>query len=206
MAESFTPGATVVGLVFKNGVVLAAEKRVTYGFMLLSRAGKKIFKITERIGIAAAGLISDMQTVAKVTAAEVRLYELEKGRRMSIRSVAKLVSYILSSNRLMPYYTELLVGGVDNTGPHLYVLDPLGALIEDKYVTLGTGAKMAIGILESEYREDLSKEEAVNLAIKAIKMAVSRDAISGDGIDLLVISTDEGLEERFIPLKTAGSG
>ncbi len=201
MSESFPLGATTVGLITKDGVVLASEKRVTYGYSLLSKSGKKVFKITDRIGIACAGLIADMQAISRILAAEVRLYELENERIMPIRSVAKLLSVILYNNRHMPYIAETLVGGVDNEGPHLFVLDPWGSVIEDRYAALGSGAKVAIGIIESEYKDSLSTEEGENLAIKAIKTAVGRDAISGDGIDILVI-TNSGTRERFIPLKT----
>jgi len=195
----YGPGATVVGLVFDKGIVLAAEKRVTYGFMLMSKAGKKVYKINDRIGIACAGLIADMQMIAKSLAAEVNLYELETKRILSVKGVAKLLSVILFNRRLMPYFAETLVGGIDETGPHIFVLDPLGSLIEDKYAALGTGAKIAIGILETEYKENLRMKEAKNLAVKAIKTAVSRDAVSGDGIDVLIISEGKA-EELFVPL------
>ena len=200
MSETFPLGATTIGLVIKNGVILASEKRVTYGYALISKSGKKVFKITDRLGIACAGLIADMQAISRILAAEVRLYELENGRIMPIRSVAKLLSVILYNNRNMPYIAETLVGGVDEEGPHLFVLDPWGSVIEDKYAALGSGARIAIGIIESEYKDQLSEKEGEELAIKAIKTAIGRDAISGDGIDLLTI-TNSGVREKFIPLK-----
>jgi len=200
MPDEFPLGATTVGLVVKGGVILASEKRVTYGYALLSKSGKKVFKITDKIGIACAGLIADMQAISRVLAAEVKLYEIENGRIMPIKSVAKLLSVILFNSRQTPYFTETLVGGVDNEGPHLFVLDPLGSVIEDKYAALGSGARIAIGIIESEYKDGLSLKNGENLAIKAIKTAIGRDAISGDGIDLLII-TDSQCLERFIPLQ-----
>lgn len=200
MPEEFPLGATTVGLVVKDGVILASEKRVTYGYALLSKSGKKVFKITDKLGIACAGLIADMQAISRVLAAEVKLYEIENGRIMPIKSAAKLLSVILFNSRLMPYFAETLVGGVDNEGPHLFVLDPLGSVIEDKYAALGSGARIAIGIIESEYKDGLSLKEGEDLAIKAVKTAIGRDAISGDGIDLLMI-TDSQCLERFIPLQ-----
>ena len=202
MSEEFPLGATTIGLIIKDGVILASEKRVTYGYALLSRSGKKVFKITDRIGIACAGLIADMQAISRVLAAEVKLYELENLRRMPIRSVAKLLSYVLYSSRHTPYFAETLVGGVDDEGPHLFVLDPLGSLIEDKYAALGSGARIAIGIIESEYKDNLTENEGEKLAIKAIRTAIGRDAISGDGIDLLII-TNSGTREKFIPIVTS---
>ncbi|HDH06742.1 MAG TPA: archaeal proteasome endopeptidase complex subunit beta [Thermoproteales archaeon] len=200
MAESFSPGATAIGLVYNKGVVLAAEKRVTYGFTLLSKSGKKVFKITDRLGLAAAGIIADMQAISRSLAAEVKLYELENNRPISVKSAAKLLSQIMFSRRLSPYFTEIIIGGYDPSGPHLFILDPWGSLIEDKYAALGTGTKIAIGILEENYRENLSKENAKELAIRAIKTAIERDAVSGDGIDLLIIDSEKGLEEKSIPL------
>ncbi|RLE87179.1 MAG: proteasome endopeptidase complex, archaeal, beta subunit [Thermoprotei archaeon] len=193
-------GATAVGIVFNKGVVLAAEKRVAYGFTLMSRAGKKVFKITDKIGFACAGLMADMQAIARIMAAEIKLYELESGHKMLVRSAAKLLSQILfSSSRQLPYITEIIVGGIDRTGPHLFVLDPIGSLIEDKYVALGSGAKIAIGILESNYKDGIDEKTARDLAILSVKTAIGRDAISGDGIDLLLITT-EGTKDEFIPV------
>jgi len=200
MAEyRYYPGATAVGIVVEEGVVLAADKRVTYGFMLMSRAGKKVYKITDKIGMASAGLISDMQTLARSLEAEAKLYEYDTGTPITVRGMAKLLSLILFNRRLFPYFVETIVGGVDLSGPHIYVLDPIGALIEDKYAALGTGAQLAISIIEDEYNEKASLEDAKKLAIKSVKAAFSRDAISGDGIDLILIGK-ESTREEFIPV------
>ncbi|RLF23926.1 MAG: proteasome endopeptidase complex, archaeal, beta subunit [Thermoprotei archaeon] len=197
--EYFTPGATVVGLVCKNGVVLASEKRVTYGFYLMSKAGKKLFKINDRLGIACAGIVADMQAIARILAAEARLYELENNRIMPVKAAAKLLSVILFNQRIMPLITETIVGGIDETGPHLFILDPLGSLIEDKYAAVGSGAQIAIGVLESMYKDGMEAESGEKLAVEAVRRAISRDAISGDGVDILVISKDKSYE-KFYPV------
>jgi len=199
LAWYYYPGATAVGIKAKNGVVLAADKRVTYGFTLMSKAGKKVFKITDKIGMTSAGFIADMQTIAKNIEAEIRLYELESGFPMSVYSAAKLMSLILYSRRLLPYMVETIVGGVDDKGPHVYILDPIGAVIEDDYAALGTGSQVAIGIIEEGYRDDITLGTAQQLAERAIRMAFSRDAVSGDGIDMVIID-EKGYRERFIPV------
>ena len=193
----WTPGATVVGCCVKEGVVLAAEKRVSYGFYMISKAGKKVFKINDRMGMACAGLIADMQAIARTLAAEARLYEIEHGRLMPIRAAAKLLSVILFNRRTQPYITETLIGGIDDTGSHLYVLDPIGALIEDRYAAVGSGGAIAIAVLENGYREDLSIKEAEKLCINAVISAIKRDAISGDGVDVLVISRQGCIEKSY---------
>ncbi|MCS7368253.1 MAG: archaeal proteasome endopeptidase complex subunit beta [archaeon GBS-70-058] len=193
-------GATTVGLVCKDGVVLASEKRVAYGYTILSKMGKKVFKITNNLAIACAGLIADMQILAKSLTAEANLYELTYKSPMKVRNLAKLLSTILYSNRLYPYLTEIIVAGVDVTGPHLYVLDPLGSLIEDKYAALGSGAPLAMSILESEYSPEITVDIGEKIAVKAISAAIKRDIISGDGIDILIVKR-EGTIEKFLPIE-----
>ena len=189
------PGATTVGLVCRDGVVLASEKRVSYGYYVMSRAGKKVFRITDRIGAACAGLVADMQILIREVGAWARLYEYEVGRPMSVRSAAKLMSNILFNSRLFPLITQTIVGGVDDEGPVLYVLDPLGSVGPDKYAAVGSGAEIAMGVLEADYSDGLSVKEGRDLAVRSIRSAISRDAISGDGVDLLFITPERAEEE-----------
>ncbi|RLG95465.1 proteasome endopeptidase complex, archaeal, beta subunit [Candidatus Bathyarchaeota archaeon] len=191
------PGATTVGIVCKDGVILASEKRISYGNLVLSRAGKKVFKITPNIGAACAGLVSDMQILIREAEAYANLFRLEANRPISVRAVAKLISNLLFSHRLFPLITQTIVGGVDEDGPSLYVLDVLGSNIPDNYTAVGSGAEMAMGVLEESYREGMTIDEGKELAKRAIKSAISRDAMSGDGIDILIITKD-GIEEESI--------
>lgn len=195
------PGTTV-GIRAEDGVVLAAEKRVAYGYYLMSRAGKKVFKILDRMGVASAGLMADMQTLSRILEAEIKLYELDSGMSPTVRTAAKLLSMILYERRLFPYYAEVIVGGVDETGTHLYSLDPIGAIIEEDYVAVGSGAQLAISVIENMYSKDMKIGDAEQLAIKAIDAAMKRDIASGDGIDVLVITKDNVVEKSLTyPLK-----
>jgi proteasome beta subunit len=191
------PGATTVGITCSDGVVLASEKRVSYGNFVMSRAGKKVFKISEHIGAACAGLVSDMQILAREVGVYATLFKMESGRPMSVRAAAKVMSNLLFNSRLLPLITETIIGGVDDEGPSLYVLDIMGSTIPDRYAAVGSGAEIAIGVLEESYKDGMTVEDGRGLAIKAIKSAISRDAMSGDGIDLLVI-TKNGISEESI--------
>ncbi len=193
-------GATTIGLVCKDGVVLASEKRVTWGNMLISRGGMKVFKLNNRIGLAFAGLISDMQALTREVTAYASLYELDNNRPISVKATGKLVANMLFERRMFPLLMETLVGGVDEDGSSLFSMDPVGSLIPDPFITAGTGAPIAMGVIEAEYREGLSVEAGAELALKAIKAAVARDIASGDGIDMLLITKD-GIEERNISLR-----
>ena len=199
MAQAYT-GATAVGVRVNDGVVLAAEKRVSYGGFVMSKSARKVFLITERLGIACAGLFADLQAVGRMLEAEVRFYEVSLKRTMRTAAAAKLLANILYSYKLFPLISETLVGGIDDEGPHLFVLDPVGSVIEDDYAAVGSGAPIAIGVIEGEYRKDASLEEAKQLTVKAVRVAMERDASSGDGIDILVISRD-GVSEESITVK-----
>jgi proteasome beta subunit len=191
------PGATTVGLVCKDGVILASEKRVSYGYLVVSKGGKKVFKITDSIGAACAGLVSDMQILVREVEAYANLFNLDVGRPISVRSAAKLMSNLLFERRLAPLITQTIVSGVDEEGASLYVLDILGSVMPDKYAVVGSGTEIAIGVIEEGYKEDLTVEEAKELVVRAIKSAISRDIMSGDGIDFLFI-TKEGTTEESI--------
>jgi proteasome beta subunit len=190
-------GATTVGIACKDGVVLASEKRVTYGFSIMTKAGKKVFAINNRLGVAFAGLISDSQAVLRRISAETNLYELETRKPMSVRAMAKILANLLYAQRAYPVYTETMVGGMDEDGAKLFVLDPLGSMIEDRYAALGTGGAIAIGIVESAYSPEMGVEAGKDLAIRAVRAAISRDVASGDGVDVLVISKQGAIEETL---------
>jgi len=191
----YIPGATTIGAVCPEGTILASEKRVSYGTIIVSRVGKKVFKISERIGAACAGLVSDMQILVREVEAYANLFRLECRRPISVRSAAKVMSNLLFERRLVPLITQTIVGGMDEEGPSLYVLDILGSVIADKYAAVGSGAEIAVGVLEESYKENMTLKEVKDLVIRAIKSAVSRDIMSGDGIDFLIITKD-GLQEE----------
>jgi proteasome beta subunit len=191
------PGATTLGIVFSGGVLLASEKRVTYGYFVTSKVGKKVFKIADHIGAACAGLVSDMQILVREIEAYANLFNLDTGRKIPVRSAAKVMSNMLFGRRYFPLITQTIVGGVDEEGASIYVLDVLGSVLPDKYAAVGTGAEIAVGVLEENYRDDMNLEEAKEMAMRAMKSAISRDSMSGNGIDLLIL-TKEGIVEESL--------
>ncbi|MCW4016775.1 MAG: proteasome subunit beta [Candidatus Bathyarchaeota archaeon] len=191
------PGATTIGLVFDGGVILASEKRVTYGSMIMSKTGKKVFKIADQVGVACAGLVSDMQILAREIEAQAKLFTYDTKRPMPAKAAAKLTSNVLFNRRMAPLITQTIVGGMDYDKPAIYVLDVLGSFLPDTYASVGSGATMATGVLEAGYKDNMTEKDAKALVLTAIKSAIRRDSMSGDGVDMLIITKD-GIKEEAI--------
>jgi proteasome beta subunit len=197
--EPYMPGATTVGVVCKDGVLLASERRYSYGTFVMSKSAKKMFKITDSIGVACAGIIGDMQVLSREVLAYMNIYRYERGREATVKNAAKVMVNVLSSRRMFPYLAQTIIAGVDEGKPDLYVLDPIGSVLGDKFAAVGTGAEVAMGVLEAEYRDGLSVEEARPIVMRAVRSALARDISSGDAIDLMTI-THGGLKEESASL------
>ncbi len=190
------PGATAVGISYENGVVLASETRVSYGNFVVNKNTKKTFSVTNQVGAACAGMVADMQVLVRQVGALAKIRKLETRRNVAPNSIANLMSVIMCERRFFPLLTQVIVGGIE-IKPEIYTLDPLGSVLPDKYASVGTGAEMALGILDAEYIPNMAEEKARELAVKAIKSSIQRDSSSGDGIDLLLITTKGAREESL---------
>ena len=186
MAYMYMPGATAVGITYDVGIVLASERRISYGNFVVSKSTKKTFKITDFVGACCAGMVADMQVLAMQMRALTKIRKLELKREIPPNSVAKMMSSLMYERRFYPLLTQVIVGGV-NGDAAIYTLDPLGSVLPDDYAAVGTGAEMALGVLDQEFKKGMKEKDAVTLAVKSIKSAIMRDAASGDGIDVLVI-------------------
>jgi proteasome beta subunit len=180
-------GTTTLGVVCKDGVVLASDTRVTMGYYVAHKFGKKVYKIDEHMGMTIAGTVADAQRVVDILTANARLYKINLNRPMPISSAARLVANLLFSARYVPLATQVLVGGIDETGPHVFNLDPYGSLTEEKSVSTGSGSPVAYGILEDKYREGMTIDEILPTVAKAVNAAMKRDVASGNNYNIIVI-------------------
>ncbi len=195
-------GTTTIGLVFNGGVILATEKRATMGFMIASKRAKKVYQVANRIGMTTAGGVGDAQQLARILTVECNLYQIRRSRSITVGAASTLLSNYLNQNRYFPYYVQLLVGGFDETGPSVYSVDAMGgATKEEEIVATGSGSPMAYGVLEDRFHKDMTRDEAIELAIRGLKAAMKRDAGSGEGIHVVVITKDEYLEMNEDALK-----
>jgi len=187
------PGATAVGITFDGGVVFASEKRIAFGNFLVSKSTKKTFPITSKVGATCAGLVADMQILTLQISALAKIRKMEIKRDVPPNTVAKMMSNMMYERRYFPLLTQVIVGGVVDK-PIMYTLDPLGSVLPDEYAAVGTGAEMALGVLDPQFKANMTKDDAIDLAKRAVRSAILRDSASGDGLDILVITKD-GTEE-----------
>lgn len=190
--SQYLKGTTTIGMVFRDGVVLATEKRATMGNLVASRKAKKVYQISDRIGMTTAGGVGDAQQLARLMNVECNLFQVRRARPMTVSAVATLLSNYLNQNRYYPFYVQLLVGGVDETGPNVFSVDALGgATKEEEIVATGSGSPIAYGVLEDQFRRDMKEKDAVDLAVRALKAAMRRDIGSGEDISIVIITKDK---------------
>ena len=192
---SFPTGATVVGIKCTDGVVVATDTLISWGTLILSEKGVKAFKLTDTIVLASAGLTSDYQMLVNRLQAQIKLYELNQKKDITVKALSKMIANTLYSIRMTPLYVQTVVVGVDVLGPQLYTLDMGGSLIPDDFTAAGTGTSIAYGVLENSYTSELTVKEAEEIAIKAVKAAIARDIQSGGEIRVMSVTKD-GVTER----------
>lgn len=186
-------GTTTVGIVCKDGVILASDRRATMGYYIANKRTPKIHMISDRIGMTIAGGVGDAQTLVRWMQAEIKLYELKHGRRMTVEAASTLLANILSNYKYYPFYVQLLVGGVDEK-PRVYSVDMLGGVTEEDITATGSGSPIAMGVLEEMYVKDGGVKDNAPIAARAVGAAMKRDAGSGEGVDVIVI-TPHGIEK-----------
>jgi proteasome beta subunit len=189
-AKEYLKGTTTVGLTCKDGVVLVTDRRATMGSLIAHKDVQKIFQLDDHIGMTVAGAVSDAQTLARWIQAEANLYKIRKGEKISVKGMATLIANVLHSQRYYPMLLQLIVGGYDKTGAKLYSVDLMGSAIEDNIISTGSGSPVAYGVLEDGYKKNLTLEEGLDLGTRAVKAALGRDAMSGNGINVVKITKD----------------
>ena len=194
---SLPTGATVVGIKCSDGVVVATDSLITWGTHVLSDKGVKAFKLTDTIVLASAGLTSDYQMLVNRLKAQIKLYELNQKKNITVKALSKMIANTLYSRRMAPLYVQTVVVGVDANGPQLFALDMGGSLMPDEFTATGSGTASAFGVLEDGYKPTLTVKEAEEVAINAVKAGITRDAQSGGDIRVMSV-TESGIAERIV--------
>ncbi len=185
--QSALKGTTTIGVVCKDGIIVASDTRVTMGTFVAHKRGKKVYKIDDHLAMTISGTVADAQRTVDILKANAQLYKLNAKRPMPIGSAARLIANLFFSSRLAPMIAQVLVGGVDTTGPHVFSLDPFGSLTEEKCVATGSGSPIAYGVLEDKYKEGMTIKDLLSMVVRAVDAAMKRDSASGDSYDVAVI-------------------
>jgi len=185
--QSALKGTTTIGVVCKDGIIVASDTRVTMGTFVAHKKGKKVYKIDDHLAMTISGSVADAQRTVDILKANAQLYRLNAKRPMPIGSAARLIANLFFSSRLAPMIAQVLVGGVDTTGPHVFSLDPFGSLTEEKCVATGSGSPIAYGVLEDKYKEGMAIKDLLSVVVRAVDAAMKRDSASGDSYDVAVI-------------------
>lgn len=176
-------GTTTIGMKIKDGVILATDQRATMGNLIANSHVQKVFPIADNLGMTISGLVGDAQLMVRFMSSQISIYTMQKGGPMSVQAAATLMGSIIRQG----FYLGPILAGYDSTGGHVFSVDGAGGVIEDDYTSSGSGSITAYGALESLYKPDMSKKDAIDVAIAGLNAARRRDNYTGDGMLILYI-------------------
>lgn len=195
MSERIMKGTTTLGVVCSDGVVLGADSRASMETFLASSEAVKVNRIDSNLGMTIAGGVGDAQYLVKLLKAQNELYKMNEGKPLSPTSASSLLSLVLQENKMMPFFIQLILGGMNSGVPELYSLDMLGGYIkESKFTSTGSGSPVALGYFEDVYKKAATTSEMSKHVAKALKIAMKRDTATGDRIHVVAI-TKSGYKE-----------
>lgn len=187
--KKFLKGTTTIGLVCSDGVVLGADTRATMDTFIASSEARKVWKIDDSLAMTVAGAVGDAQELIRILKAQNEIYKMNENRSLSPKSATSLLSIIMQENKMLPFYAELVVGGIDNGAPGLYTIDPIGGYTEESnFTSTGSGSLTALGYLEDMYKKGVSVRDGVKGVARALTIAMRRDAATGDNMIIATIT------------------
>jgi len=189
--DAVKTGTSTIGITYNGGVIVGADHRATMGHLVANKSVQKLFRIGDNIALTTAGLVGHAQSLSRTLAAELNLFTLKRDRQMTVKGAATLTANILVGR---PHWVQLLIAGVDGEGSHVYSIDSAGGSIPDLYCATGSGSPYMYGVLEDQFKEGMKEREALTVAAKALLASAQRDAASGNGMDLAIISEKNGFD------------
>ncbi|MCK9322810.1 MAG: proteasome subunit beta [Candidatus Methanomethylophilaceae archaeon] len=197
-------GTTTIGLKIKDGIILASDQRATMGNLIANSNVQKVYQLSDNLGMTIAGSVGDAQLMVRYMQSEISIYCMKRGSQMSVNAAATLVASVIRQG----FYLGLIVGGYDATGGHVFSIDGAGGYIEDNYMSIGSGSVFAYGALEAYYKTDMTKKDAIDVAITALNSARRRDNCTGDGMLISFIGSKgyESIPQDQIKVRCAELG
>jgi proteasome beta subunit len=196
-------GTSLVGIVCKDGVIMAGDKRTTAGNMVMNKNKQKVVMISDYLVISGTGTASDIEMLKKIIQAEIRLKELKSKKQTTVKEAANLIANMSYRNirqpTMIPFIAGIMLGGLNENGTtELYSIEPAGSVmkVENFDANFSSGMPFILGLLERQFKKDLSIKEGIELAIEALKSSTQIDTASGNGIDVFSI-TKEGIKHEI---------
>jgi len=184
-------GTTTVGIVCSDGVVLGVDSRASFDTFIASKEARKVFKIDDNLGVTVAGAVGDANEIVRILKVQNEIYKMAENRSLSPKSASSLLSIIMQQNKMVPFYVQLIIGGIEDGKNQLYSIDPLGGNLEESaYTSTGSGSPSALGYLEDAYKKEITVKEGVKIAAKAVAIAMQRDSATGNTITVVSITRD----------------
>ncbi len=193
--KKYMKGTTTVGIVCSDGVIVGADSRATMDTFISSTEARKVWMIDDNLAMTIAGAVGDAQEIIRILKIQNEIYKMNEGKPMSPKSAATLLSIILQENKMMPFYVQLIVAGVDGSDGYVYNLDAIGGFTQEKFTSTGSGSLTALGYLEEAYKPTMSVKDGVKLAARALSIAMRRDSATGNNITIGVMTKENGYVE-----------
>jgi proteasome beta subunit len=194
--KRYMKGTTTIGIVCSDGVVVGADSRATMDTFIASTEARKVWSIDSNLAMTIAGAVGDAQEIIRILKIQNEIYKMNESRPMSPKSAATLLSIILQENKMMPFYVQLIVAGVDDDNKgYVYNLDALGGFTEEKFTSTGSGSLTALGYLEETYKPTMTIKDGIKVAARALSIAMRRDSATGNNITVASITKANGYVE-----------
>ncbi|MEM3710568.1 MAG: proteasome subunit beta [Thermoprotei archaeon] len=185
-------GTTTIGIKASDGVVLAADRRATAGYIVANKHVKKILIVTNYCAITIAGTVGEAFNLVDRLKSEAYIYELRNNSKMSVKSIANYASLFINSKKFSVLPIQVIIGGYDSS-PELFMIDFFGSLSSEDYIATGSGTHAALGFVLNHLKPNLTLAEAIPIAIKGIMAAIEWDTATGEGVDV-VYADKEGVK------------
>ena len=188
-------GTTTVGIRTKDCVILAADMKATMGYLAIDLDARKVYPLTKKIGITIAGGSGDAQTLVRFLRSQAKLFEIERENTITTKALVTFLANILSGSRYYPFMVQFIIGGHTGT-PALYSMDAVGAVAEvNDYTVTGSGSEFALGVMDTQYKSTMKKDDAVRLAVSAVTASKKRDVMSGGQSITVMVIDENGIQE-----------
>ncbi|KAG9204609.1 hypothetical protein B5807_08411 [Epicoccum nigrum] len=190
LPKATSTGTTIVGALFDGGVVIAADTRATSGPIVADKNCEKLHYIAPHIWCAGAGTAADTEFTTAIISSNLELHALSTGRKSRVvTAMTMLKQHLFRYQGHIGAY--LVIAGVDPTGPHLFTVHAHGSTDKLPYVTMGSGSLAAMSVFETQWKPNLTRDEAVKLCANAIEAGIWNDLGSGSNVDVAVITGEK---------------